>query len=89
MGDAGDYLTNGQVYSESENDKWSGEAGVHVVLGALYYFTNRVAFSLEGRGQILQSKFPIPVATNDGVEDVKFDVHYSGFMLNVGAAYSF
>jgi hypothetical protein len=89
-GDATDYYSIGDVYSEADEDKWSGEAGVHGVLGALYYVTNRFAMSLEGRYQVMQSKFPIKVGTTGGQsESVKFDVHYSGFILNFGTAYSF
>lgn len=90
VGDAGDYYSRGDTYSEADDDKWSAEAGVHGVLGALYYVTDRWAFSFEGRYQMLQSKFPIKVGTTGGQsESVKFDVHYSGFILNFGTAYSF
>ena len=90
VGDAGDYYSRGDTYSEADDDKWSFEAGVHGVLGALYYVTDRLAFSLEGRYQMMQSKFPIKVGTAGGQsESVKFDVHYSGFILNFGTGYSF
>lgn len=80
----------GQVYDEFDANEWSTEAGVHGVLGALYYFNSTFAISLEGRGQIMQSKFPLTVTNEVGArESVKFDINYSGFTLSVGAVYSF
>ena len=73
-----------------ERDEWSGEAGVNAYLGAQYYVTNRTAFSVEGRLQMLQSKFPISVPNELGEpEDVKFDVDYSGFFMMLGVVRAF
>ncbi len=85
-----EFYTQGDVFAESDDDKWSAEAGVHGIIGALYYFNNTFAISLEGRGQILQSKFPIETVNEDGLpESVKFDINYSGFVLSLGAVYAF
>jgi hypothetical protein len=85
-----EYFTQGDVFAEFEEDKWSAEAGVHGILGALYYFNSTFAITLEGRAHILQSKFPVETINEDGVpEKVKFDVDYSGFVLSAGAVYSF
>ena len=80
----------GQKLREVESDKLSFEAGVHGLLGMLYYFGNKWAFAAEGRLQMLQSKYPITILNeNDEPEEVKFDVDYSGFMVTVGISYAF
>ena len=77
--------------SEVESDEWSFSAGVHAILGAQYYVTNRWAVNAEGRLQLLQSKYPLPVFDDDAGEfvDVKFDVDYSGFFLAIGVVRGF
>jgi len=73
-----------------EADQWSGEAGVHGILGAYYYVTNRFAFSAESRIDILQSKFPLSATNEVGQpEAVKLDVTYSGFVITFGISRSF
>ena len=83
-------FTPGQTLRTLESDQLSFEAGVHGVLGMLYYFHNKWAFSAEGRLQILQSKFPLTIRNeNNEPEEVKFDVDYSGFIVAVGISYAF
>jgi len=80
----------GEVYSDYSKTESSFQAGVHGIVGILYYFGNRWAISLEGRGQILQSKFPLAVRNEQGEpEDVDFDVDLSGFMMTAGVSYAF
>jgi opacity protein-like surface antigen len=72
------------------SDQWSGEAGVHAVLGAFYYINNRFAVSTEGRLQMMQSRFPLTVANEFGQpEEVNFVVDYSGFTLALGVTWAF
>jgi hypothetical protein len=80
----------GQTLRTVESDQLSFEAGVHGILGMLYYFRNKWAFSAEGRLQMLQSKYPITIRNeNNEPEEVKFDVDYSGFIVSAGIAYAF
>jgi hypothetical protein len=80
----------GDVFYELEKNEFSFEAGVQGMLGALYYFDNNWAVSVEGRLQMLQSKFPLTVPNEQGnPEEVKFDVDYSGFVLAAGISYAF
>ena len=73
------------------SSKWSTAAGVHAILGAAYYITNKLAFSLEGRLQMMQSTYPIGAIDPDTLEPLEVDVEvkYSGFMLNVGVSRAF
>jgi outer membrane protein W len=83
-------FTPGQTLRTTESDQLTFEAGVHGLLGMLYYFQNKWAVSLEGRLQILQSKFPLTILNEDDEpEEVKFDVDYSGFVLTAGITYAF
>jgi len=71
-------------------DKWSGEAGVHAMLGAFYYVTNRFAVSAEGRVQMMQSRFSLQTINEfDQPEDVSFVVDYSGFIVTIGGTWAF
>jgi hypothetical protein len=82
--------TSGQPLTTLEKDQLTFEAGVHGILGMLYYFGSKWAFTAEGRIQMMQSKFPLNVLNeNDEPEEVKFDVDYTGFILTVGFAYAF
>jgi hypothetical protein len=82
--------TQGQPLSTLEKDQVTFEAGVHGILGMMYYFGNKWAFLVEGRLQIMQSKFPLTVLNEDNEpEEVKFDVDYSGFILVAGLSYAF
>lgn len=81
----------GQPLPSVDTDQWSVNAGVHALLGALYYLTNRTAISAEGRVQLMESQYPstaIDPAT--GLEeDVSFVIDYSGFYLTVGITRGF
>jgi len=81
----------GLVYEEINRDRWSFEPGVHGILGASYYVTNVWAANVEGRVQILQSKFPIDVWDPEAgrFEEVDVIVKYNGFMINFGVSRSF
>jgi hypothetical protein len=61
--------------------------GVHAILGFLYHIQNSTALHLEARTQLVQSKFVIraPTATA-GVQDLSFDIDYTGFILNLGVS---
>jgi hypothetical protein len=83
-------FTPGQTLRTVESDQLTFEAGVNAILGMLYYFHNKWAFSAEGRLQILQSKFPLTIRNEENEpEEVKFDVKYSGFVVAVGISYAF
>lgn len=80
----------GELLREIDKDKWSAEAGVHGLLGALYYFGNRWAVSVEGRGQLLQSKFSLQAVNENGeLEDVNFVTDFSGWIMSAGVSYAF
>jgi hypothetical protein len=81
----------GEVFDTIEPDRWSVEPGVHGFLGAAYYVTNLWAVSIEGRGQMLQSRFPInvPDTANNTIEEVDVIVDYSGFLVTLGVARAF
>ena len=77
----------GAPYTNSETNKSTIEPGLQGVLGALYHVRNNVAFFLEGRYQISQSKFKLDLPTaTAGNQNLSFDVNYSGFVLAVGAS---
>lgn len=84
-------MDTGEEFRTIERDEWSFEPGVHGFLGASYYITNVWAVSVEGRGQILQSKFPIevPDPANNTIEEVDVIVDYSGFAITLGVARAF
>jgi hypothetical protein len=79
----------GTIIADRSDTEWSMEAGVHGVLGALYYLSNTFSVNVEARFQIIQSKFPITIQTEEGPKNVKFDVDYEGFLLSVGGAWAF
>jgi hypothetical protein len=80
----------GDLYKQVEKDEWAFAPGVHGILGALYYLNNKWAVSVEGRIQLMQSKFPITILNEMGEpEEVKFDIDYSGFILAAGISYAF
>jgi hypothetical protein len=83
----GSIVDTGQPYASGEETKFSAEPGIQGVLGALYHVRNNVAFFLEGRYQIGQSKFTLELPTaTAGIQNLNFDVNYSGFVLAVGAS---
>lgn len=81
-------LPYGEQIDESE---WGFSAGVHAVLGAIYYATNRFGVSAEGRLQLLEGRFDrIETPDENGVpEEVSFVVDYSGFYITVGMVWAF
>jgi hypothetical protein len=81
----------GGVFETIDRSEWSVEPGVHAFIGASYYITNLWAVNVEGRGQILQSRFPIevPDLANDTIEEVDVIVDYSGFLITLGVARAF
>lgn len=79
----------GTVASDKSETQWSLEAGVHGLLGAFYYVSSTFAVNMEARFQIIQSKFPITIRTDEGPQRVKFDVDYEGFLLSIGGAWAF
>lgn len=81
----------GDTFYDTQKETFSFQPGVHGILGALYYFNNKWAVSVEGRVQMLQSKFdPISVPNEEGEpEEVSFDVDLSGFILVAGISYAF
>ena len=83
------WIENGDVIKDTSDTEWSLEAGVHGLLGALYYVKNTLAFNVEGRYQIVQSKYPFVLSTNSGPQNVRFDVDYTGFIMNFGVVWAF
>jgi hypothetical protein len=83
----GSIVDTGQPYSSVEETKFSAEPGIQGILGALYHVKNNLAFFMEGRYQIGQSKFTLDLPTaTAGVQNLSFDVNYSGFVLAIGAS---
>ena len=83
----GSISDTGQRYSSSETTEFSAEPGIQGVLGALYHIRNNLAFFLEGRYQIGQSKFSLDLPTQSaGIQSLSFDVSYSGFVLAIGVS---
>jgi hypothetical protein len=80
------YSDTGEPYSATETSQWSVEPGVHAVLGFLYHFKPTMAFNMEGRAQMSQSKFELDYLTTTGWQTLSFDVDYTGFVLSVGVA---
>lgn len=66
-------------------------AGVHGVLGAIYYLTNTFGITAEGRLQLMEGKYDQLQAPNevDELENVSFVVNYTGFYLTVGVLWGF
>ncbi|MEE9270228.1 MAG: hypothetical protein V3V49_08200 [Candidatus Krumholzibacteria bacterium] len=61
--------------------------GVHGILGFLYHIRNSLAFNVEARAQLAQSKFVITAPTaSAGVQPLSFDVDYTGFTLSLGVS---
>ncbi len=83
---------NGQPFGEPiDLSEWDFSAGVHAVLGAIYYVSNRFGISGEGRVQLMESNFDqieIPNETGDP-ETVGFVVKYTGFFVTVGVLWAF
>lgn len=83
---------NGEPYGEVfDRNEWDFAAGVHAVVGALYYATNRFGISGEGRFQLLESSFDQLETPNEvgDPEQVGFVVDYTGFFITVGVFWAF
>ncbi len=79
----------GEIVTISDSE-WSVEAGAHAVLGAFFYITNQAAVHVEGRLQVMQSRFPLTTPSSLGPpETVHFVVDYSGFGLSAGLTHAF
>jgi hypothetical protein len=84
--------SNGEPYGETvELDEWDFSAGVHAVLGSVYYVTNRFGVSAEGRVQLLESRFEQLETTNElgDPEQIGFVVEYTGFYVSLGVLWAF
>ena len=81
----------GATYPTLESSEWGVSAGVHAVLGALYYLTNTFGITAEGRLQLMEGKYDQLQAPNevDQLENVSFVVDYTGFYLTVGVLWGF
>lgn len=55
------------------------QAGLHMEFGLAYFMTDRYAAALEGKYQMMQSKFYI--------HDGNFDLNYAGFILSLNLIY--
>ena len=68
-------------------EEWSVEPEFHVLMGLLYHIRTTLALTAEGRFQIAQSKITLNLPTErDGLQDLNFDVDYTGFVLSIGIA---
>jgi hypothetical protein len=81
----------GEVFQTIESSEWGVSAGVHAVLGAIYYLTNTWGITTEGRLQLMESRYEQLQAPdeNGAPEDVSFVVDYSGFYITVGVLWGF
>ncbi len=77
--------------NEFNRSEWDFSAGVHAVLGAIYYASNQFGISAEGRVQLLESSFDQLEVPNEGgaPEQVGFVVDYTGFVITVGVLWAF
>lgn len=83
---------SGRAYPNPGADKtyWSSEAGVQGLIGALYYLNNDFALAGEARYHIAQSRFPMKIIDQSGIErDASFIVDYTGFLITVGVLKAF
>jgi hypothetical protein len=81
----------GESIQPLDFDEWGFSAGVHAVLGALYYFSNRWGISAEGRLQLLQGRFDQLETPNEvgEPEGINFVVDYTGFYATLGLIWAF
>lgn len=79
-----DDTTKQRFGTPTDETDFSANPGVHAVLGALYHFRPTLAFHMEGRVQIAQSKFTLDLPTTQGIKPLTFDVDYTGFVLTAG-----
>lgn len=81
----------GEGYDPTEKSEWDFSAGVHAVLGLLYYVSDRFGVSAEGRLQLMESSFDqldVPDESG-GQEQASFVVDYTGFYLTLGVLWAF
>ena len=74
----------GKPYGSTEQSDWSFEPGIHAILGFLYHINPSVAFNMEGRVQMSQSKFELNYLLPSGEQALSFDVNYTGFIISAG-----
>jgi hypothetical protein len=82
----------GEPYGNAVDlSEWDVGAGVHAVLGLNYYVTSTFAISGEGRVQLMESSFDRLQTRNEigELENIRFVVHYTGFVVGVGARWAF
>jgi hypothetical protein len=81
----------GETFQTIEHSEWGVSAGVHAVLGAIYYLTNTWGVTAEGRLQLMESRYEQLEAINENsqLEEVSFVVDYTGFYLTVGVLWGF
>jgi hypothetical protein len=81
----------GEVFQTIDSSEWSMSAGVHAVLGAIYYINNTWGVNVEGRVQLMEGRYDQLQAPNEvgDLEDVSFVVDYTGFYLTVGVLWGF
>jgi hypothetical protein len=81
----------GEQFQTIEASEWDVSAGVHGVLGLLYYVTNTFGITAEARVQLMEGRFDGLQAKNEvgDFEDISFVVDYSGFYLTVGGLWGF
>jgi hypothetical protein len=90
-------VDTGQPYTEpipgrtTDASEWDFSAGVHALLGVLYYITDRWGVTAEGRIQFMEGNFDQLQAVNENgdYENVGFVIDYSGYYLTIGATYGF
>jgi hypothetical protein len=76
----------------SEASEWDLSAGVHAVLGMVYYITDQWGVSAEARAQYMEGRFDQLEAVDPETgefENIGFVIDYAGFYLAVGATYGF
>ena len=91
-------VDTGQPFTEqiagrpSDVSEWDVAPGAHLVVGALYYVSERWGVSAEARGQLMESKFDQLEAfapDTQQYENISFVVDYTGFYFSLGATYGF
>jgi hypothetical protein len=80
-----------EPFQTIEASEWGVSAGVHAVLGLLYYVTNTFGITAEARLQMMEGRFDGLQAMNEvgDFEDISFVVDYTGFYLTVGGLWGF
>jgi hypothetical protein len=79
-------IDTGEPYADRKVTEFELAPGVHALLGFLYHIKPTLAFNAEGRIQMAQSKFTLNYDTENGPQDLSFDVDYTGFILTLGVS---